>query len=313
MADIEKLNRWARRQRGLFTRWQALAAGFTDGQITARLRSGEWDSPRPEVYRIAGAPQSWEQAVLAVTLSSGSTALASHRTAAHLWDLRGFRQPDQIEVIAPFARPLRLAGVRGHRSRAIFDEDRTARLGIPAVTAERTLVDLSGSLSQIQLGRVLDDAIRREVATLEAFRRCATRLAPGPGRSMTRVRAMLADRVPGYSPGESDLESRALRVLVAAGLPPPRQQHRMTLRGKKVRIDLAYPDQKIAIELDSWEFHGNGNRTAFTVDKARANDLVVIGWSPTSFTSDMTDEYLVDTVMRLWRRAAAQCSQSGAA
>ena len=77
----------------------------------------------------------------------------------------------------------------------------------------------------------------------------------------------------------------------------------MTLAGKKVRIDLAYPEQKIAIELDSWEFHGNGNRTAFDVDKARFNDLLVIGWSPTAFTSTMTDEYLVSVVGELLRRA----------
>ena len=84
----------------------------------------------------------------------------------------------------------------------------------------------------------------------------------------------------------------------------------MKLRGKTVRIDLAYPEQKIAIELDSWEYHGMNNRTAFSVDRARTNDLLVIGWSPTSFTSDMTDEYFIGTIRALW---PDECSRSGAA
>ena len=98
--------------------------------------------------------------------------------------------------------------------------------------------------------------------------------------------------------------------LVAAGLPTAAQQFRIRLRTKLARIDLAYPEQKIAIELDSWEFHGRENRTAFTVDRATSNDLLVIGWAPTQFTPDMSDEYFVDTIRRLW---PDECSRSGAA
>ncbi len=305
---IERLNRIARQQRGLITREQALAAGLTDGQITARLRRGTWIVIRPDVYGVGGAPPTWEQALLAVTLAVPS--YASHRTTAHLSLLRGFPQPERLEVITGYGQHVRLDEVDGHRSRALFDADLTRRSGIPSVTVERALVDLSASMSSQQLGLVLDDAIRRKIAGLEAFRRCADRLAPGPGRSMRRVRSVLSERLPGYSPGDSDLETRALRALVAAGFPPPRQQFRMKLRGKTVRIDLAYPEQKIAIELDSWAFHGMNNRTAFSVDRARKNDLLVVGWSPTSFTSDMTDEYFVGTIRALW---PTQCSRSGAA
>jgi hypothetical protein len=224
--------------------------------------------------------------------------------------LRGFAQPEQLQVVTSYDQHVRLDQVRGHRSRALFDADRTRRNGIPTVTAERALVDLSGSMTPKHLGLVLDDAIRRRIAGLESFRRCAGRLAPGPGRSMRRVHDVLGLRLPGYQPGDSDIETRALRVLVAAGFPPPRQQYRIRLRTKLARIDLAYPEQKIAIELDSWEYHGKENRTAFTVDRAASNDLLVIGWAPTRFTPDMSDEYFIDTIRRLW---PDECSRSGAA
>jgi hypothetical protein len=305
---IERLNRIARRQWGLFTRAQALAAGLTDGQITTRLRNGTWILIRPDVYAVGGAPSSWQQSLFAVTLAV--PGFASHRTAGHLWPLRGFPQPEHLEVVTGYGQHVRLDGVHGHRSRALFDADVTRRHGIPSVTVERALVDLSGSMSAGEIGSVLDDAIRRKIAELEAFRRCVERLMPGPGRSMGRARDALGERLPGYDPGGSDLETRALRALVSAGFPPPRQQYRIKLRGKTARIDLAYPAAKIAIELDSWEFHGMGNRTAFSVDRARMNDLVVIGWSPTSFTSDMTDAYFIDTIRALW---PDPCSRSGAA
>jgi hypothetical protein len=249
MADTEMLNRIARRQRGLITRLQALACGLTAGQITSRLRNGTWILVRPDVYAVAAAPQSWEQSLLAVTLAA--PCAASHRSAGHLWPLRGFDQPRQLEVASSHSQFVRLDGVRGHRSRALFDADLTRRRGIATVTAERALIDLSGSLTTKQMGVILDDAIRRRIAGLETFRRCAGRLAPGPGRSMRRVHDVLVLRVPGYNPGDSDLETRALRLLVAAGFPPPRQQFRIRLRTKLARIDLAYPEQKIAIELDS--------------------------------------------------------------
>ncbi len=241
MSIQSALDRFTRRQYGLITRSQALWCGLTPAQIRTRLETGHWVEMRPSVYAVAGAPQSREQAVLAVLLAHGTTSLASHGTAAHHWRLKNCEQPDEIEVVSSLASGVRLDGVRGHRSGALFDADRTASRGIPIVTAERSLIDISGRLSQQELGKILDDALLRKLITLESFRRCAQRLVPAPGRSMSRVRNVLHERLPGYSPTESDLETRALRALVAAGLPPPRQQYRMRLAGKSVRIDLAYP------------------------------------------------------------------------
>lgn len=86
---------------------------------------------------------------------------------------------------------------------------------------------------------------------------------------------------------------RFVRALVGAGLPEPAQQHRVTLGSRRCRIDLAYPDLKLAIEIDGWTFHRT--RTAFDEDRARANDLVVAGWNVLRFTSRMTNEQAVST------------------
>jgi very-short-patch-repair endonuclease len=108
------------------------------------------------------------------------------------------------------------------------------------------------------------------------------------------IQALLAKRWPGYDPGESDLETRVLRLIVVAGLPIPRQQYRIRLQGRSLRLDLAYPAQLIAIELDGWEFHRT--RAAFDDDRMRDNLLRLAGWTVHRFTSSMTDEFILTTI-----------------
>ncbi|HMK13349.1 MAG TPA: type IV toxin-antitoxin system AbiEi family antitoxin domain-containing protein, partial [Acidimicrobiales bacterium] len=194
-------------QYALVTRAQALAAGLSDRKIRSLLRKGIWIEIRPSVYAIAGAPRSWHQMVLASVLAHGADSHASHATTAHLFGLKSFDQPELLELVSGLGSRVRLEGVRARRSGALFDSDLTVRHRIPTVTAERALIDVSSRLTADRLGRVLDDAIRRRLIHLEEFRRCAGRLLPAPGRSMSKVHAVLAARIPGYDPGDSDLET----------------------------------------------------------------------------------------------------------
>ena len=98
-----------------------------------------------------------------------------------------------------------------------------------------------------------------------------------------------------------------LRVLVAAGLTAPVQQHRVRIGGRTFRVDLAYVGIKLAIELDGWEFHGS--RSAFDDDRARANALVAAGWTVLRFTSRSTDAEIVACV----RAALGKSGYFGAA
>ncbi len=183
MADAARIIWFFQRQLGLITREQCLACGLTEGQITHRLRSGIWTEIRPSVYALAGVPPSWEQAVLAVTLSR-PPAYASHATTARLSAVRGFVEvPDAIEVLTPLGRKSRLDGVIGRRSGALFDADLTFRGPIPTVTVARSIVDVSGRVTTKELGYIVDDALRRKLLTLEGLRRCTERLDPAPGRS----------------------------------------------------------------------------------------------------------------------------------
>ena len=108
------------------------------------------------------------------------------------------------------------------------------------------------------------------------------------------MRALLAERLPGYDPGDSDLETRVLRTIVAAGLPPPLQQYRVRVRGRTFKLDLAYPECHAGFDVDSWAYHRF--RSPFTDDRTRRNLLELAGWRIYQFTDRHADAHIVDVV-----------------
>ena len=79
----------AGRQHGAITRQQALSLGLSSPTIVRRVSGGEWVRVFPGVYRLAAAPCTWEQTVLAGCLAAGRGAVASHRAAGTLLGLPG--------------------------------------------------------------------------------------------------------------------------------------------------------------------------------------------------------------------------------
>src|SRR2546421_6721911 len=89
----------ARRQHGLVTRAQALAAGLSPSAIEYRLSSGRWRRAASGVYCPAETPRSWRQSVMAACLAMAG--VASHRTAATLFGLSGVTAKDiEVTVLA---------------------------------------------------------------------------------------------------------------------------------------------------------------------------------------------------------------------
>ena len=260
-------------------------------------------------YRIAHTARCLTpsaQAVAASAFSLQPRAWVSHETAGRLW---GFvvTECEAIDVLVDLERRVKMAGVHSHRSGALFTADLSHHLRIPVTTPERTLVDLSASVSPATLAKMVDDGLRRRLLRLGRLSTCVARLPKSPGRRPAVIQELLAERLPGYDPGDSDLETRVLRALVAAGLVAPIQQHRVRVGKRTFRIDLAYPLARLAIELDGWEFHSS--RTAFDDDRARANALVAAGWTLLRFTSRSTDAEIVECV----RAALGESGRFGAA
>ena len=279
-------------QHGLVTRRQ-LRERLQPHQIDHLLLSGAVVGVRRGVFRLAGAPQSWEQQLMAACLAGGTTARASYDSAGAQWRLLGFA-PDKLEITVGPGRRARLDGVIVHQSNVDAATHRTVHRGIPVTTVARTLADLSWTMREFALGPVVDDAVRRGLTTLAEYERIATVLRRRGRRRTTVTEAVLEARVGALADAESGPERRIARALAAAGLPTPTLQHRVKVAGRSYRIDLAYPEHMLGIEYDGWEHHRT--RTAFDRDRARGNQLEVLGWTVLRFTSSSTDLAIVETV-----------------
>jgi very-short-patch-repair endonuclease len=92
---------------------------------------------------------------------------------------------------------------------------------------------------------------------------------------------VLAERIPGYRPTDSTFEDDFESLLKIHGLTLPKRQKYVRGFGD---VDFVYDHERIAIELDSYEWHGD--RTAFQRDRTRSNRLGLSGWLVLRYTWD---------------------------
>jgi very-short-patch-repair endonuclease len=289
----ELIGRRAAKQHGLVTRSQLLAIGSAR-QIQVRVRRGSLIPMRTGVFRIAGAPSTWEQHLLGAVLAGGTGAMGSFRSAAWHWRLEGFDLPDQLEITVPRQRRARLPGVMVHDSRVAGRAHRTVHHSIPVTSPARTLCDLTACCGLGGVARAVDDALRRKLTTVKKLERVFLDLANQGRRRSTFMRALLEERLTDFEPGESRPEARIYRWIVAAGLPKPKSQHWVRVGRRNYRLDLAYPELKVGIEYDGWDAHRT--RTSFDADAERDVMLEDAGWRMLHFTSKSTRSFVVEKV-----------------
>lgn len=270
---------------------EALGAQFTVGDArdlgVGRGRSAARDLARPfHAVRARCAPATPLQHVQNLVPRLRPGQLVGGSTALHVW---GYPHPaawtttEDIIVVAPTdaVRP-RTRGVRGLRlARGRVRGWRVA--SIPVVDPVAALFMCARDLSDLHLIVLLDALVSTADNYPEARRgrpiitvpEIEARLAEwGRFPSCGRVRDALAsvrERV------ESPKETETRLLLVAAGLPEPEVQHSVFDRGRFVaRVDLAYPDLKIAVE-----YEGDGHRRSaaqWRRDIQRQRELEDLGW-----------------------------------
>src|SRR5207248_6635125 len=219
---------------------------------------------------------------------------------AAVWGFERFPN-EVIEITVARRTRRRLEGVTVHDSVVVGPLHRATVGAIPVTSPARTLCDLTAVSSPWTVEQAVDEALRRKLVTLRTLAHVAEDLDGRGRRRCTAMREILSRRAPGYHPGDSNPEKRIAELLVRAGLPTPTRQHRVRLGTRTVRIDLCYPEAKVAIEYDSWGFHSS--RSSFDDDRARANELVMLGFGVLRFTSRSGDQTIVDTVTAALARA----------
>ena len=278
------VTRFSEEHHGAFTTAHARLLGLTNDQIAKRIELGRWQIRYLNAYRLRGVPPSWKGDLLAACWAGGFRAVASHRSAAALWDLAGGRRSMQ-EITCPRWRRARHDGLVVHESKAFDPIDGTVIDGIPVTTPERTLLDLGAVCHESIVEMALDAAEKRGLVTLASVRAAVTRLGRSGRNGVGTLRRLLDDKSPGRKPTESEMETLMLQVIRRNGLPEPVTQFEIRRAGLFVaRVDAAYPQWHVAIEYDSYKHHTG--RRAIDRDTDRRNRIAAAGWLPIAATAE---------------------------
>lgn len=268
----------ARRQYGVFTHRQALAAGIKERTVEARIDQGVYELIHPGVYGIAGAPDSWHRSVLAAVYAATSPAAASHRTAACLWGMTDLRS-DAIEIVSRRHLRVRREGYRVHESKDLVSSDIVVIDGIPSTSATRTVVDMGASCPAWLVERCLDTALRNEYFDIWDVQRFIMRVAKKGRNGIGTIRPLVEERLTWKGITESDLEDLFRRIVASMPYPMPETQLVLSeADGTFVgRFDFAYPTRRSIIETDSEGYHMDP--VSFQRDRDKQNRANALGWT----------------------------------
>lgn len=195
---------------------------------------------------------------------------------------------NRIDLSDPRRQPETRGRYRLHRRQVPVDLIRQCgplRVTDPALTA----LDLCDELD----GDGIDTVLRTRTASLAGLWRAMTCTDHRPGNKKRRM--LLLDSC---SEPWSAAERLQHRLLRAADITGWRANHPVLIEGRRYYLDVAFPERRLAIEIDGRSAHGIGQ---FEADRWRQNDLVLAGWTVLRFTWAM----LVDDADEVIRQVQA--------
>ncbi len=234
----------------MITHAQLLDAGWSPSRIDRQVRARWLHRVHRGVYAVGHRALTDRGRWLAATLACD--AALSHHSGGALWELP-ISDNGLTRVTTSTAR--RRARIDAHRAH-LHPRDRTIRHGIPVTTVARTLVDLSHSLDDQSLHRVVREAQFRGIFDEARVKESLAR------RPSARLKAYLGVT----TLTQTELEDRFLRLCRRYLIPTPATQH-----GIRPRVDFAWPDRRLIVEVDGWEAHRT--RVAFQEDRTNTNRL----------------------------------------
>lgn len=258
-------------------RWTDLdTLGIPEFTLRRWLQDGRVRRVLRNVYCPGSMPDDVATRARCAKLTLPDDAVLCDRSAAWLWGVNAFAPDERLELpdlevaVEPGGNRPRGQGVRGVRRDLVAAEIVTVH-GLRVTSPVRTALDLACRRGRWGALAVLDGFMRTCGISGDELTAGLARF--GGRRGVTQARD-LVPRATGLS--ESTGESWTRGVIIDAGLPVPTPQFEIAVDGVvRYRLDLAYPQWRIAVEYDGEEFHGVDRRDD---DEARRRWLREHGW-----------------------------------
>jgi very-short-patch-repair endonuclease len=262
--------RLAARRHGVVSVTELLGLGMTRRMVGRRVERGILHRVHRGVYAVGHRNLTPLGRDMAAVLSAGRGAVLSHRSAAHLWDIRPYTR-GRPDVTVPTTGRHKRRDVHLHTSLSLEAVDVTSLHGIPITTPERTLIDLADRLAATALTRAVGRAKRLGLVPAEVGRRDGRRTLPAK-TPFTR----------------SQLEAHFYALLRARRFPEPLVNHPIG----PYEADFHWPGLRLVVELDTFATHGDP--AAFHRDRRKDRYLRVRGITVLRITEPDLDEGLRD-------------------
>jgi hypothetical protein len=144
--------------------------------------------------------------------------------------------------------------------------------GIPVTSVSRTLFDLAGVIGRREIEQALNEAEVRRLTSRVSLPALLERYPRRRGAAS--LRALLRDASSGVT--RSELEERFATLIESHGIPKPRRNADVAVRGRFFKADCLWQRQRVIVELDGRAVHGTAQ--AFEADRKRDRLLVGEGW-----------------------------------
>ena len=293
------------RQLGLITSDQLDAGGI---HRTARQRLVDLkvlQRPYKSVYMVTTRRPTFEQRLIALSLAH-PTGFITGPTAGGYLGLRRMPRASKIHLCLP--HPIHIdepEGVLLRQSTRVGPLDvRTLENGMRVPSWARLLFDLAADLTQANLTSVIDQVLRASDSSLEELGAISLRLCHPTRRGSDLFARTLVERG-NRKPVDSHPELIVMNGLLARGVPVEPQDELRLPNGKRIRIDLAVPTVRWAVEVDVHPVH---SRPAGIVsDKQRDRQLHLIDWEVERVSEEelLEPDALFDELAALYRKRVA--------
>lgn len=279
------------------TRAVLLGAGLSEKQIQLRVHERRLVVVHPGVYAVGPEPLDDGGRFRAAVLASGESGLLAGRAACAWWGV--IQGAPRIDVLVPIKRRAR-PGVRFSLA-AVQPDEKTVRDGIPVVCPARAILDLAQEVNGRELERALNEARVLRLPDRPSLGELVDRY---PGRrGIAAARRVLSLFEAGPTPTRSPPEERVLAVIDRHGLPRPLTNHPVATGDGTFLVDFAWPELRVALELDAWTTHSTPRQMA--ADRRRDRALRISGWHPSRiFVDDLEDAGRLAADIRLLLEAA---------
>jgi hypothetical protein len=263
-------------QHGIVGRWQLTEIGIAKDAIDGRVKRGALHPVHRGVYAVGYSALTPERRWMAAVLAAGPGAVLSHRSAGQLWKI-----VPRAAIVPEVTRPRffrERTGIVCHRSQLPVDEVGEV-LGIPITSPARTQFDLAGVSSKRQLERAMHEAEVRRLTDRLSLPDLLERYPRHRGAA--NLRELLSAQTPAGIT-ETDIEELFAEFLDAHALPRPLLNATLPVRGRLLKPDCMWPEQRLIAELDGRDVHRTDR--AFENDRQRDRILLVEGWRSTRVT-----------------------------